>query len=209
MPTIDRLADRRRRLAAAGAIAVVSVITAAVMHAAMGGGTHSIVAVALALLASGAIGLIVVGQRLTRRRAAIGVLLDQAVFHTLFAFFGPAIIGGAASRSAHDGHGMPALGLTETIVAASAVAPVAAMIVGHLTAAAVAYAWVRHGMVALESIAAALATAVARVLEPATAAPITLPPRLRIAPTRVARLSPLDALLRLPDRRGPPAFAAV
>lgn len=209
MHTIDRLADRRRRLAAAGAIAVVSVVMAAVMHAAMGGGTPSIVAVALALLASVAIGMLVVGPRLTRRRAAAGVLLDQAVFHALFAFFGPASIDAAASHGAHGIHGIPALGLVDAAVSAPvAAAPLASMIVGHLAAAAVAYGLLRRGMRALEAIAGALATALSRLLEPAAATPAPLSSPLRLIPTRVAALTAATTLVLLPDRRGPPALAA-
>ncbi|WP_439565984.1 hypothetical protein [Microcella sp.] len=204
MTTTDRLDERRRRIAAAGIVAIVSVVMAATAHAAAGGGTPSIVAVALALLVSSAIGMGVVGTRLTRARAAIGVAIDQAVFHSLFAFFGASTTGTAVG-SAHTAHGM-----TMTLVdpvTASPSAPAIAMVVTHLGAALIAYGMLRHGLSAIDAVAAALMLALARVLDPAVAlpAPAGLP---RVAPVGDQRSALSPHLLRLPDRRGPPALTA-
>lgn len=209
MSLIDRLADRRRRLAAAGAVAVVSVLAAAVMHAAAGGGTPSIVAISLALVISLAIGMFVVGPRITRRRAAAGVLLDQAVFHGLFAFFGPGSIGSATAIGGHVGHGMPTPGLAETaVITPTALLPLAAMVLGHLAAAVLAFGLLRRGAAALDAIASALRTTLARLLD-TVSPPATLASPLRLIATGVCQLVTANAVLQLPDRRGPPVLTAV
>ena len=203
MTPIERVADRRRRVAAAGIVAVVSVVIAAAAHAAAGGGTPSIVALALALLIAGGIGMGVVGTRPGRVRVALGVALDQAVFHTLFGFFGMSIVTGAPAVDAHALHAAPVL----DAVAAAAATPSIAMIVTHLGAALLAYGMLRRGLSAIEAAAAALEAALARALSPVA----TLP-----APTTAPRLTPVvDArpvltteAERLPDRRGPPALVA-
>jgi len=204
MTPIDRIADRRRRIAAAGIVAVVSVAIAAAAHAIAGGGTPSFVAIAVALLLGGAIGMGVVGSRLTRARAAIGVVLDQAVFHTLFAFFGASTTGAASNaEAAHAAHSLSALDVAQTATAAPAIS----MIVTHLGAALVAYGMLRRGLGAIDAIAAALVTALARALDPvASFAPPTTPPlAMPIVDDRATHSSEPG---RLPDRRGPPALAA-
>lgn len=205
MTPIDRTADRRRRVAAAGIVAVVSVAIAASAHAIAGGGTPSIVAVTVALVLGGAIGMGVVGPRLTRARAALGVALDQAVFHTLFAFFGTSATAATNTgpAGAHAAHSMPALDFVQSATAA----PTLSMIITHLGAAIVAYGMLRHGLTALDAIATALVTALARALDPvARLAPPASVPLLTPIPDERPALA--AELVRLPGRRGPPAFAA-
>ncbi len=209
MTDIDRIADRRRRIAAAGIVAVVSVAMAAVAHAVAGGGAPSIVAITLALLVGGTVGMCVVGPRLTRARAAVGVVLDQAVFQTLFAFFGTSSTSvgtmppGAVVDSAHAAHSMATLDLAQTTTAA----PTLSMLITHLGAALVAYGMLRHGLAAIDAIATALVMALARALDPArrVALPVSSPLTIAIVDDRRA-LSTEPRLL--PDRRGPPALAA-
>lgn len=209
MTEIDRIADRRRRVAAAGIVAIVSVAIAAAAHTIAGGGTPSIVALTLAVLVGGTVGMGIVGARLTRARAAIGVAIDQAVLHTLFAFFGtgttPGIstADGAATDSAHAAHGVSVLELGQAAMAA----PTLSMIITHLGAALVAYGMLRHGFAAIEAIAAALVTALVRALDPVArvSPPASVPHLSASADDRPAL--PAE-LVRLPDRRGPPALAA-
>lgn len=203
MTPIERIADRRRRVAAAGIVAVVSVVIAAAAHAAAGGGTPSIVAIALALLIAGGIGMGVVGTRPSRVRVALGVALDQAVFHSLFAFFGASTAAGAHAADAHAAHGAPVL---DAVVAATA-APTLAMIVTHLGAALLAYGMLRRGMSAIDAVAAALVTALARVLAPTVALPAR-PATPHVSPVLDARPVLAAEPARLPDRRGPPALVA-
>lgn len=204
MTPIDRIADRRRRIAAAGIVAIVSVAIAAAAHAIAGGGTPSIVAIALALLIGAVVGMGVVGARLTRARAALGVAIDQAVFHTLFAFFGASTTAtGVSNEGAHVTHSVPVLDITQ----ASTAAPTLSMVITHLGAALVAYGMLRHGLAAIDAIAAALVTLLARALDPGmTVASLPSPPR----PTPIADKRPgvTSDLVRLPNRRGPPVLAA-
>ena len=204
MTAASSVATRRHRVVASALVAVVATLVAASAHALAGGGVPSVVAVAGALLVSMVLGMVVVGQRLTRARVAAGVVLDQLVFHSLFSFFGASgAITVATAGDHHSGHGM--LDLT---IAASPAASTAAMVVSHLGAAVIAYALLRRGVVALASIVSALSIALLRALEPTLAlAPHPAPLRLRAR--RHHRANTFDALVRLPDRRGPPTRAAV
>jgi hypothetical protein len=204
MTVSERLTDRRRRLAAAGIVALVSVLIAAAAHAVAGGDTPSIVAVLSALAVSTGIGMIVIGRRLTRVRAAVGVVLDQAAFHALFSFFGPVMAndGLTAPPSSHAQHSLSTLLTVADAAPATSTAP---MLLTHAGAAAAAYALLRRGLAAIGAIAIALETALARVLDARLEAhPFSTPPHA--APQHEVR--PLAALAhhRVPDRRGPPAL---
>lgn len=212
MTTTDRIADRRRRVAAAGVVATVSVVIGAAAHAATGGGTPSIVAIALALLVSGAIGMGVVGARPGRVRVAFGVVLDQAVFHTLFAFFGASgAVAGPNGGGAHASHStLSAPALTPSAldaVAGASTAPSLAMVVTHLGAAIIAYGMLHRGMSAVDAVAAALVTALERALAPHIGLPAAVSTP-RLAPVAEARPALCADLVGLPGRRGPPALAA-
>ena len=204
MTAASSVANRRHRVVASALVAVVATLIAASAHALAGGGVPSVVAIAGALLVSMVLGMVVVGRRLTRARVAAGVVLDQLVFHSLFSFFGASGASTVATAGGHhSGHGM-----LELTIATSPAASTAAMVVSHLGAAVIAYAMLRRGVVALASIVSSLSIALLRALEPtlALAAP-PAPLRLRARRHHVAHT--FDALVRLPDRRGPPARAAV
>jgi len=204
MTAESSVVSRRHRVVASALVALVATLVAASAHALAGGGIPSVVAVASALLVSLALGMIVVGRRLTRARVATGVALDQLVFHTLFSFFGASGASTAATTGGHHGgHGM-----LEVTLAASPTASTTLMAVNHLGAALIAYGMLRHGVAALASIVAALGVALLRALEPhPTLASAPAPLRLRAHGHHVAHR--FDALLRLPDLRGPPAPAVV
>ncbi|UYN84637.1 MAG: hypothetical protein KIT89_05560 [Microcella sp.] len=204
MSAPSAVAIRRHRVAASALVAVVATLVAASAHAIAGGGVPSIVAVAGALLVSVPLGMIVVGRRLTRARVAAGVALDQVVFHALFSFFGASGASTVASAGGHHGgHGM-----LEITLGASTTASTAAMVVSHLGAAVIAYAMLRHAVAALASIVAALGVALLRALEPELTLP-PAPPPLRLRAHGHHAAHSFDALVRLPDRRGPPAPAVV
>jgi hypothetical protein len=206
MTVSERLSKRRRRLAVASVVAFVSVIIAATAHAAAGGETPSIVALVSALAVSTGIGMIVIGARLTRARAAVGVVVDQVAFHALFSFFGP--ISGtdalAVHSSAHAEHTMSPLPAVADAAAATSSDP---MLLTHLGAATAAYLLLRRGLAAIAAIIVALETALSRIFDtphvahPVAAAPIVSPHD---------EIRPLSALAhhRVPDRRGPPALIA-
>lgn len=201
--TVDtRLIARRRRIGASLLVSVVATVVAAAVHAAAGGGVPSAPAVAVALMLSLAIGTLVVGPRLSRGRTAVGVLTDQVVFHSVFAFFGSASLSGLAPVGhvhAHD-----SAPLIATIAPGVASAPSAVMIVSHIAAAVVAYGMLRSGIRAVEKVVRALARAVTRALHlPDPTALPTLPQTIVTAFVDQVR----SAHLRLPESRGPPALA--
>jgi hypothetical protein len=206
MTDIDRIADRRRRIAAAGIVAIVSVAIAAAAHAVAGGGTPSIVALMLAVLVGGTVGLGIVGARLTRARAAVGVVVDQAVLNALFTFFGASPTAATTSASTGDAHAAHSMATPDLAQVATA-NPALSMLMMHLGAALVAYGMLRHGLAAIDAIATALVTALARALDPAVAvAPFVSTPLL--TPSDVDRPAIAAELVRLPGQRGPPALAA-
>lgn len=198
-----RISERRHRTAAAALVAVVATAIAAGAHALAGGGLPSIATLAIALLLSVAVGILAIGPRLTRARTAVGVLADQLLFHSVFAFFGPAsAMGGPIA--AHD-HAHSAGTMLSAGAPAAVAMPVAAMAASHLGAALLAYGMLRSGIRAVETVLRALARAVARALRrPHRIAFPTLP--RPVAVTLVARVRAVQ--LRLPDGRGPPALAA-
>lgn len=202
----DRLFDRRARLAAAGIVAVVSTTVAASAHALAGGGTPSLVAILGALTASTAVGMLVIGPRLTHTRIVAGVIVDQLLFHALFAFFGTqaaATSSGSVHGDHANGHGMLdlAVGLSVPVSAT-------AMLMSHLGAAVVAYGMLRFGTVAIAGAVRAVALLVrAAWVVPSISGPRIIPRRLRAHGQRVLPRS--FTLILLPDRRGPPLVAAV
>jgi len=205
MQATDRLTARRFRVIAACTIATVSTAIAAAAHLAAGGGTASMATLALALVVSGAVGMLVVGPRLTRTRTAAGVILDQLVFHTLFAFFGAS---GASATDSNGGHSVDHGMLALTVSDAATNSPVDAMIVSHIGAALIAYAMLRRGATAITSILIALTTEATRALaEPPVLTLLPVPQRLRAVGHPVEAIC--NARTILPPRRGPPVFAVV
>ena len=210
MYATDRLAARRFRVMAAFAIAGVSTVIAASAHMAAGGATPSLVAVALALVVSGSLGMLVVSTRLTRTRTAVAVVLDQLVFHTLFAFFGASGAGTGSTLSTgsagglHGGHSNMSL----TISDAASASPAAAMIASHLGAAVIAYALLRRGITAITAILVALSTSFARAFAgPATLIPLPVAQRVRAAGELQAPVASEPTRLAAP--RGPPMLSVV
>jgi hypothetical protein len=205
MTADTRLIARRRRIGASLLVSVVATVVAAAVHAAAGGGIPSIPAIAVALLLSLALGTLAVGPRLTRGRTAVGVLIDQLVFHSVFAFFGSASVAASAvaPHGGHD-HAHPAA-ITGLLAAPDAAAPDALMAASHVAAAALAYGMLRLGVRAVETVLRALGRAVARALDlPVAVAPLSLP---RLLAHGAASFALLRGQLRLPDGRGPPLFA--
>lgn len=209
MSTHDRLAARRSRVAASWLVGVVATVIAGAAHALGGGGTPSTAALATALVASGLVGMIVIGARPSSSRILIGVAIDQAIFHSLFSFFAAGSAAGAAAASpvgAHAAHTAP-LALTIPTVAAHHTATLP-MALTHVAAGVVAFLLVRFGIDAIARVARSLALRVAALLRDAPAA-VPLPRAPRLAPAALA-LPPLGGILqRLELRRGPPALAAV
>lgn len=205
MTADPRLIARRRRIGASLLVSVVATVAAAAVHAAAGGGVPSAPAVAVALMLSLALGTVVVGPRLSRGRTAVGVLTDQVVFHSVFAFFGSASVGGLAPVGhAHTHDSAPFIA---SIAPGVASAPSAVMIASHIAAAVVAYGMLRSGVRAVEKVVRAVARAVSRALHlPGPTAVPALPPQT-ISTFVVDRLR--GAHLRLPESRGPPALAVV
>ncbi|MCA1943344.1 MAG: hypothetical protein LDL15_07025, partial [Yonghaparkia sp.] len=115
MTADPRLIARRHRIGASLLVSIVATVVAAAVHAAAGGGIPSVPALVVALLLSLGLGMLAVGRRLTRGRTAVGVLIDQVVFHSVFAFFGTASVAasvvGAPLVGAGHSHGaaLPAL----------------------------------------------------------------------------------------------------
>ncbi|MDX2026616.1 hypothetical protein [Microcella sp.] len=207
MTATSALTARRQRLAASWVVAGVSTLVAAMFHTAAGGATPSLVAITAALLLSGGFGMLIVGRRLSRRRTAAGVVLDQVMFHGMFAFFGASApastpdLTHSTTAHAHD----PLLGFAVDASVAT-VAPAAAMIAGHLAAAIVAYALLRTGLTAVAACLAALVAALARVVEGYLAPAVPTVARLVARGQHPEALRGTDAL-RIPDRRGPPVVA--
>ncbi len=201
--TVDtRLSERRHRTAAAALVAVVATSVAASAHALAGGGVPSVAAIALALMLSLALGMIAIGPRLTRTRTAVGVLIDQVVFHSVFAFFGPAtsLVTHEAAH-AHTHAETALLGVTEPSATA---APLAVMVASHLGAALFAYGMLRSGIRAIEAVLRSVARAVARALRLPDLTTLPALPRV-IATAIVARVRGIHA--QLPESRGPPMLA--
>lgn len=197
-----RLVERRHRTAAAVLVAVVATTVAASAHALAGGGVPSVAAVGLALMLSVAIGMVAIGPRLTRTRTAIGVVTDQVVFHSVFAFFGPASV--MVTHDAAHPHAHAATSLVGVVLPSAGAAPVAVMVASHLGAALVAYGMLRSGIRAIESVLRAVTRAVTRALRLPDGTTLPALPRA-IATSLVAPLR--SAQLRLPEGRGPPMLA--
>lgn len=206
MTSLDRFAARRQRVAASWLVAAVSTVVAAGFHTAAGGTTPSIVAIVAALVLSGGFGMLVVGRRLSRRRTAAGIVLDQVMFHGMFAFFGASTPAStpdlAHSTTAHAHDALLGLAVDASVAAAT---PTAAMIAGHLAAAIVAYALLRGGVTAVATCLAALVAALARIVQGDPAPAVPTVGRLVARGQHPEALRGTDAV-RIPDRRGPPVF---
>ncbi|GAA1743749.1 hypothetical protein [Microcella frigidaquae] len=208
MTADPRLIARRHRIGASLLVSIVATVVAAAVHAAAGGGIPSVPALAVALLLSLGLGMLAVGRRLTRGRTAVGVLVDQVVFHSVFAFFGTASVAASAASAplvgAGHSHGAPLPALAAEPIAG---APESVMAVSHLVAAVLAYGMLRSGVRAVETVLRALGRAVARALDvPVALAPL---PRPRVLARAAGAITLLRRQLRLPEGRGPPLLAVV
>lgn len=162
MTTDDRLAARRIRVAASSLVALVAVVVAATGHAVAGGGIAALPTLVVALLIGVPVGALIVGRRATPARLAIGVAVDQAVFHLLFSVFGPESRGAASAPREHALHAAHEHVATLGSVTADAALASSAMLGAHLAAAAVAMLVVLGGQSAIERALMTLARAISR-----------------------------------------------
>jgi hypothetical protein len=195
---------RSHRLIASALIAGVSTVVAAAAHALAGGGSPSLAALATALVGSLVVGMIVVGSRMTHTRAAIGVVTDQVIFHSLFSFFGSGTSPTATGAHVHHTAHAP----IELATSSAATLSLGAMIASHLGAAVLAYVMLRHSMGAIATAVRAVTLLVVRAWAmPSIDRSLPTPRQLRAQ----GQLDLPRFLTRplLPDRRGPPLVAAV
>ena len=215
--TIDeRLGARRSRVAAASAVAIVAVVVAATGHALAGGGIATLPTLLVALVLGVPLGALIVGTRASTARLAMGVAIDQAIFHAVFAFFGAESSSAAAGPAAHELHGAHGLFAYEfaahehaTALAhlATPTATAGGMLAAHLVAGLVAMAAVAYGRAALDSALSSLARAIVRAVSaPRLDIATDLPARPAHPATerRVAARTRPQA--RAITRRGPPAL---
>lgn len=199
MSSTDRLIERRSRAASSVVVAVVAIVAAAAAHGLAGGGVASLPALVSALIIGVPLGMLVVGRRITAARAVAGVAIDQALFHALFAFFGPEGRGADAAAPAHHlTHGSH-LEATATITSLGVIP----MVVSHAAAAVVALAVLLHGRDAIARGLASLARTIVRALDPAPRIPHIDRAPAAYAEPAVAPIPATRALLTHPHR-GPP-----
>lgn len=210
--TIDeRLGARRSRVAAASVVAIVAVVVAATAHALAGGGMATLPTLLVALVLGVPLGALIVGTRGSTARLAVGVAVDQAIFHAVFAFFGAESSSAGARAAAHELHGAHDLSAHEHATALAHLAAPAAtaggMLAAHLVAGLVAMAAVAYGRAALESALGSLARAIVRAVSaPRLDIATDLPARPAHPATerRVATRTRPQA--RAVTRRGPPVL---
>jgi hypothetical protein len=187
-----RLADTRSvRVVRAGAASAVATLVAAVAHTFSGGeAPPAWLMLAVATLAW-PVALVLVGRRPSALRTAAAVAAAQALLHTAFAMVGTRAPDGFA---AHVHHGAPIV-----LGPGGAIEVDAAMVVGHVIAAAVTTVLLCHGERMLRAIGRGIRSAL-----PVTAhtvlAPVTVPRVAHVAAER----APLPALRSGLSRRGPP-----
>ncbi|MGY6497732.1 MAG: hypothetical protein ACXIUP_05845 [Microcella sp.] len=195
----DRMLARRARVAASSIVALVAVVAAAAAHAAAGGGIASAPTLALALLIGVPLGMLVVGRRVTLARASAGVVIDQAIFHGFFTFFGPA--GGADAVAGHAHHGV-ALSALDAGPAAAALG-FTPMLASHAGAAAIALLALIVGRDAIARALDSLTRTVLRAFETPVAVPAPSPAAPAVAvehrPCTLAQRA-----VRAHPHRGPP-----
>ncbi|BAU32927.1 hypothetical protein EV140_2469 [Microcella alkaliphila] len=195
----ERMRARRLRVASSAVVAVVAITAAATAHGLAGGGIASAPALVAALLVGVPLGMLVIGRRLTAGRAAAGVLIDQAIFHGLFSFFGHA--GSPTPSGGHAHHGVAGIAIdAPPAIAALSAAP---MLASHAGAAVVAFATLMYGRAAIVRALASVAHSILIVFGAtpiALAAPSTRPAH----PAAAHRPAPSAVAVAVHPRRGPP-----
>ena len=215
--TIDeRLGARRSRVAAASVVAIVAVVVAATAHALAGGGMATLPTLLVTLVLGVPLGALIVGTRGSTARLAVGVAIDQAIFHTVFAFFGAESSSAGARASAHELHGAPDLSAHDIPAHehATALAHVAApaataggMLAAHLVAGLVAMAAVAYGRAAVDSALGSLARAIVRAVSaPRLDIATDLPARPAHPATERRVATRTRPQVRAITRRGPPVL---
>jgi hypothetical protein len=201
------MARTRQLRALRGALAAaVATFTALLGHVAGGGAVPGWLGIVAPLVLSTAVGVLLVGRRLSVWRLGLVVIVSQAFFHTLFVLGTPST-GGSGGSGAHH-HGAVALP-TATSGALTAADP--AMTLGHAVAAALTIAALYRGelaVLALLRLVALIAAAVRLALRGVAPAPVPVgsgterrtPVHLVIAPRH-------DRVVLTAPRRGPPALA--
>ncbi|MDO5053017.1 MAG: hypothetical protein Q4E05_09035 [Pseudoclavibacter sp.] len=196
-----------RTIARGAAAASLAVVPAAVAHGVADGHAVGPGTLCLTILLAGAVCVRLVGRRLSRLRIALAVLAAQGLLHAVFplSHLGGSAVPGAGTAG-HAGHGRAAAaaalaGLRTEL--GSAAEPGAAMLVGHLCAAAVTVLAAWYGRAACRRLAAAarrLLVSLIRLAGPVPAPPgpaRVASPALRSRPVRTAQLPVLGI-------RGPP-----
>lgn len=203
---VARSTTRGRRVLGGLGIAVVSTLVAAIAHSTAGAAWPSLVVLGVAVLASLFVTLPVVGARVRSWRIALAVVLDQFVFHVLFATLGSAgsAVSAPADGGAHAQHAIAPIAVGEAAAASAEVA----MAEHHALAATVSFALLRGGWQLVLHAVAAGAGFVLAPFRPHAVASTPAARRIRPAVLRVdrpvaARLSPSIR------RRGPPVVASL
>lgn len=190
------MTSRQLRLLRAASASAVATTLAAVSHTVAGGpAPHPLLVVAMASFLV-PLAAVLLGGRASRFRVAATVAVSQTLFHTAFQALGAPT--GGTVVSGHQHHLDPsALGT----VAASATAPDAAMLLGHLVAAVLTTAALWHGESMVRAVAGWVEAYLRRAISPfrPTHDPLALP--VFSAPRPVAH-----ALSSSVSRRGPPAL---
>lgn len=195
----ERMRARRLRVASSALVAVVAITAAATAHGLAGGGIASAPALVTALLIGVPLGMLVVGRRLTVGRAAAGVVIDQAIFHGLFSFFGHA--GSHTPSVGHAHHGVAGIGIDAP--PAIGVVSAAPMVASHAGAAIIAFATLMYGRAAIERALASLAHSI-RVVFGATPTAVAATSARPAHPAAVERPAPSAVVVAVHPRRGPP-----
>lgn len=225
--TIDeRLGARRSRVAAASVVAIVAVVVAATGHALAGGGMATLPTLLVALVLGVPLGALIVGTRGSTARLAVGVAVDQAIFHAVFAFFGAESSPAGARAAAHELHGAHVLSAhalsahalsahdlsahehaTALTHLATPAGTAGGMLAAHLVAGLVAMAAVAHGRAALDSALGSLARAIVRAVSaPRLDIATDLPARPAHPATERRVATRTRPRARAITRRGPPVL---
>lgn len=190
------MTSRQLRLLRAASASAVATTLAAVSHTIAGGpAPHPLLIAAMASFLV-PLAAVLIGVRASRARVAATVLVSQTLFHVVFQVLGAPT--GAAVPTGHRHH----LDLSALGAGSSVAAPDAAMLLGHLLAAALTTAALWHGESMVRAVAGWVEARLRRAI--ALFRPAYEGPALPF----VSAPLPVDtALSSSLSRRGPPVFA--
>lgn len=199
--------SRAVRLARGSAAAVMAILFAALGHTAGHpagtSGAPGSLAMMVGLLIAVPLCVALAGRPLSLAHTAGGVILSQAAFHTLFAFFGAADVFAAGASTATHAHGSNAVALDATTAAGFTADT--GMWLAHVVAAVATIVVLRRG----EAVAATLLSFATRFVT--RLRELFLAPQPTGAGIRVSAHSPLLVAIRrpfsTPQLRGPPVGA--